>query len=140
MVETPSEDGCGQLSPDGRWLAYSSGEPGKQEVYVQPFAPGSRPEGRWQISINGGTVPRWGSGEKELFYLDLDQNLMAVPVINTVTFQTGAPKPLFQTRSTGFLSYAVAADGQRFLINTVAVEPARSAPTVILNWNAALQP
>jgi len=140
VVETPSEDGCGQLSPDGRWLAYSSGEPGKQEVYVQPFASGSHPEGRWQISINGGSVPRWGRDDKELFYLDPEHNLMAVPVINTASFQAGAPRPLFQTRSTGFLSYAVADDGRRFLVNTVAVEPARSAPTVILNWRASLKP
>jgi len=139
IVQTPAEDGCGEISPDGRSLAYFSGEPGRQEVYVQPFTPGSQTTGRWQISTNGGSVPRWRRDGKELFYLDLEHKLMAAAVTSNTTFQAGAPRPLFQTHAAGFLSYAVAAGGQRFLVNTSIEEPASSLPTVILNWTAALK-
>lgn len=135
VVRTPTEEGCGQISPDGRWLAYVSGEAGKEAVYVQPFTPGSQATGRWQVSSNGGVVPRWRRDGKELFYLSLEQKLMAVPVSSGATFQAGAPRPLFQTRATGFLRYDVTADGQRFLVNTAIEQPA-SLPTVVLNWTA----
>jgi eukaryotic-like serine/threonine-protein kinase len=140
LVQTPFEDGCGQVSPDGRWLAYSSGEPGRQEVYVQPFSPGSQTPGRWQVSVHRGSTPRWRRDGKELFYLDLEHRLMAVPVTAGGTFQAGPPKPLFQTRATGFLSYGVTANGQRFLVNAAIEAAAGSTPTVILNWNVASRP
>jgi Tol biopolymer transport system component/tRNA A-37 threonylcarbamoyl transferase component Bud32 len=139
IVQTPLEEGCGQISPDGRWLAYVSGETGREEVYVQPFAPGSQDAGRWQISIDGGAVPRWRRDGKELFYLSRDRKLMAVAVTGGATFQAGAPRPLFQTRATGFLRYDVAAGGRRFLVNTAVEEPASSLPAIVLNWAARLK-
>ncbi|MBI4471351.1 MAG: serine/threonine-protein kinase [Acidobacteria bacterium] len=139
IVRTPFEEDCGQFSPNGRWLAYVSGEPGREEIYVESFTPGSRPTGKWQISTNGGTVPRWRRDGRELFYLGLDQKLMVAPVASDAPFQTGAPKPLFQTHAAGFLRYDVVASGQRFLVNTTIVEPTSSLPTVILNWTAALK-
>jgi serine/threonine protein kinase len=64
------------FSPDGRWIAYYSNESGTFEVYVRPF-PG--PGGKWQISSNGGSIPRWSSNGKELFYHTLDNKLMVAP-------------------------------------------------------------
>jgi Tol biopolymer transport system component len=139
IVRTPTEEGCGQFSPDGRWLAYVSGELPHRQVYVQPFAPGSHAAGAWQISSSGGDVPRWRHDGKELFYLDADQKLMAVAVMSDATFRFGTPRPLFKTRASGFLRYDVTATGQRFLVNTAIVEPNSSLPTVILNWTAALK-
>jgi eukaryotic-like serine/threonine-protein kinase len=139
VVRTQFEDGCGQSSPDGRWLAYASGEPGREEVYVQSLPPGSPAVGRWQISSNGGTAPRWRRDGKELFYLDLTRNVVAVPVTSDATFEAGRPKPLFQTRASGFLPYDVTADGQRFLVNTAIEELAPSLPAVILDWTAGLK-
>src|SRR5262249_21779176 len=65
----------GQFSPDGRWVAYSSNESGKTEIYVAPF-PG--PGGNWKVSSAGGSEPRWRRDGKELFYLAPDGKLMAV--------------------------------------------------------------
>jgi predicted Ser/Thr protein kinase len=58
------------ISPDGRWLAYFSDESGRSQVYVIPFAPeGPRRGGKWQISTEGGSLPRWARDGRRLFYL-----------------------------------------------------------------------
>jgi Tol biopolymer transport system component/tRNA A-37 threonylcarbamoyl transferase component Bud32 len=139
IVRSPLEDECGQFSPNGRWLAYVSDESGRKEVYVQPFSSGLQPSGKWQISTNGGAVPRWRRDGKELLYLDLDNKLMAVSLTGNTPFQFSPPKELFQTHAAGFQSYDVTPDGQRFLVNTAIVEPTSSLPTVVLNWTAALK-
>jgi eukaryotic-like serine/threonine-protein kinase len=61
----------GQVSPDGRWIAYRSDESGKSEIYVSPFP---RPAGKLQVSINGGVQPRWRRDGRELYYLAFDRN------------------------------------------------------------------
>ena len=65
------------LSPDGRFLAYTSNESGRFEVYVQSF-PG--PGGKWQISTAGGGEPHWRADGKELYYRAPDQKVMAVEI------------------------------------------------------------
>jgi eukaryotic-like serine/threonine-protein kinase len=138
FLQTPFNEYDGQFSPDGRWVAYGSDESGKDEVYVAPF-PG--PGGKWQISTAVGTYPRWRRDGTEIFYLAPDNKLMAAAVNGKGSkFEVGAVKPLFETRALDPTrnSFAVSADGQRFLINT---DPqTSSAPiTVVLNWAAGLK-
>ena len=143
FLETAFNKTQAQISPDGRWIAYTSYESGGDEVYVQGFpTPGSKR----QVSTAGGVQPRWRSDGKELFYLAPDQRLMAVPVASGAALEIGAAAPLFKTRlipqgsqSIGLSTrYAVSPDGQRFLC---IVPPDDSGPpiTVVLNWMAALQ-
>jgi Tol biopolymer transport system component len=139
LVQTNFAEREGQFSPDGKWIAYESNESGRYEIYVQPF-PG--PGGKVQVSASGGAQVRWRRDGKELFYIALDNRLMAVPIqlaSNAQTIGTGAASSLFVTRVGGAVSfpfkqqYDVSPDGQRFLMNTVTDEAA--APiTVILNW------
>ena len=84
----------GQLSPDDRWMAYTTNEAGGMaEVFVQPFPASGR---RWKISTTGGADPRWGRDGKELFYVAADGKLMAVSVTpDAITFAPGVPQPLF---------------------------------------------
>jgi Tol biopolymer transport system component len=134
-LRTEFNEAQGQFSPDGRWMAYSSNESGRTEVYVQAF-PASG--GKWQISTAGGSFPRWRRDGKELFYRTADQKLMAVAVQTDSTFQAGQPRALFETRTSEVpvIPYAVSADGQRFLVNT-AIEDTNTSPiTVVLNWIA----
>jgi eukaryotic-like serine/threonine-protein kinase len=128
----------GQFSPDGRWVVYSSTESGRSEIYVAPF-PG--PGGKWQISTAGGNAPRWRHDGTEIFYLAPDNKLMAAAVNGKgASFEIGAVRPLFQTRTSGFhYSYAVSADGQRFLMNTSPEEKASTPITVVLNWAMGLK-
>ena len=128
----------GQFSPDGRWIAYESVESGKNEVYVAPF-PG--PGGKRQVSVRGGSVPRWRRDGKELFYMGLDKKLMSAEVNGKGgTFEVGAVKPLFQTRAVApSMLYDVTPDGQRFLVINSVEEEESSPLTLVLNWNAGLK-
>jgi len=141
VVQTNFEERDGQFSPDGKWIAYQSNESGRFEIYVQPF-PG--PGGKWQISTNGGAQVRWRGDGKEVFYIALDDRLMAAPIRlapDGQAVEAGTPVPLFTTRAGGAVQfpftqqYLVSPDGQRFLMNTVT-EEATSPITVLLNWKA----
>jgi Tol biopolymer transport system component len=127
-----------RFSPDGRWIAYKSDESGTFEIYVRPF-PG--PGGKWQVSTAGGSNPRWRRDGKELFYLGLDNKIMAVPVRLDKTFHAGSPVALFESQPLALISspYDVSADGQRFLMNT-ASGPTGSPPlTLLTDWTALLK-
>jgi Tol biopolymer transport system component len=131
-----ASENSGQISPDGKWVAYSSDESGAWEIYVTSF-PGAA--GKWQVSRGGGTEPRWQGDGKELFYIAPSGMLTAVPVDATSVFATGTPTPLFQIRgrapisSTDVFTYDVAKDGKRFLVNRY-VKPEHVPPlTILLN-------
>jgi hypothetical protein len=126
----------GQLSHDGKWLAYASDESGQWEVYVTTF-PGT--VGKWQVSRGGGTEPRWRGDDKEIYYLGLGGALTAVPASSEGTFSTGQPQPLFQFHerapisSTDIYTYDVSIDGNRFLVNRY-LKPDHVDPlTIVLN-------
>jgi Tol biopolymer transport system component len=142
FLGTPFNEAQGRFSPNKRWVAYASDESGTFEVYVRPFPAAS---GQTQISIAGGTQPEWRRDGKELFYISADGKLTAVPVTTDgATFSAGTPHPLFNVEvpepNPPFpTDYAVTADGQRFLVNTIVDQPTRPALTVILNWTADLK-
>src|SRR5262249_15622289 len=128
----------GRLSPDERWLAYTSPESGRSEVYIVPFPKASR---RWPVSTAGGTQPRWRRDGKELFYAGRDNRLMAVTIEATANdLKIGEPQPLFEARPVGARSfYDVSPDG-RFLVNVVRADSASPSITLVQNWTAALKP
>jgi len=131
--------GLGQLSPDGRWLAYDSDETGRWEVFVQAF-PG--PGGKWRISPSGGGAPRWRADGRELFYATLDNALMAVPIgTGGAGFDAGTPVALFRRAVPVSLfdrnAYEVSPDGQRFLVNALAdARGGAGTINVVVNWAA----
>jgi Tol biopolymer transport system component len=133
----------GQLSPDSRWVAYSSDESGKYEIYVQPFPPSEGLAGKSLVSSAGGRQPRWRADGKELFYIALDGKLMAVDTRMEPTFQPLTPHLLFATPTiTGATNvqfrYDVTSDGKKFLMVNVATGEPSSPVTVVLNWEAGL--
>ena len=141
FLKAPSVLRNGQLSPDGKWLAYASNETGKWEIYVTSFP---EPRGKWQVSVAGGEQPRWRGDGRELFYLSPDSKVMAVPVTTGANFDSGTPVALFQATPRqpipiyDLFVYDVSRDGQRFLIVTPVKE--ETAPmSVVLNWPAKLK-
>jgi serine/threonine protein kinase/WD40 repeat protein len=127
---------AGKLSPDGHWLAHSSGESGTIQVYVVPFGGG---QGKWQVSANGGTRPQWSKDGKELFYMDLAFNLLAVPVTNAGgALQFGAAQKLVANWSAPQVIYDVSPDGKKFILDRVEQQVSQSV-TVVTNFTAGLK-
>jgi Tol biopolymer transport system component len=117
-----------RVSPDGRRVAYVSDESGSFEVYVRTFPNADQ---KRRVSTNGGEMPAWGGGGSELFFVDADDNLMAVSLSPGDGIEPGAPTVLFE--QPGILGYDVTADGQRFLVNIAeSEEPSRAV--VLLDW------
>ena len=132
IVATSADEKNPKLSPDGRWLAYISDESGTYEVYVRPFPEG---DGRWQVSLEGGREPLWARNGRELFFRDLANNLVAVPILPGPGFRTGPPQTLFSTA--GYLaegnstSYDVSPDGSRFLM---IKRPTNETLVMVVHW------
>jgi eukaryotic-like serine/threonine-protein kinase len=144
LVQTSADDMDGRVSADGRWLAYTSNETGRIEVYIQPLG-GSGD--RWQVSSGGGVSPRWRRDGKELYYLAVasttpfggsvvDGRLMAVSIQTDRGLRRGVPTPLFPVRARQG-QYEPSIDGTRFLIN-VGSGTAALPITVWTNWIRAL--
>jgi serine/threonine protein kinase/Tol biopolymer transport system component len=132
------------VSPDGRWIAYTSLDTGHDEVFVDSFPIAGHHR---QVSVSGGMMPRWRRDGSELFYLTPDQMLMAMPVTTkSGYFDAGGATPLFRTRlvPTGSqiagpdTMYDVTPDGQRFLVNGPPSDPGPPI-TVVLDWAAGLK-
>jgi serine/threonine protein kinase/Tol biopolymer transport system component len=150
FLQSPFRKTHPQISSDGKWIAYTSEETGRLEIYVQPFPTG---EGKWQISTSGGIFPRWRRDGKELFYMgDVSLGKMISVKVKPVgpTFAFGDPMELFDSGyvelghvGVNYHTYAVSPDGQRFLIprpvSTSAAEAASAPITVVLNWAAGLK-
>jgi Tol biopolymer transport system component len=144
LLRGASNEMSGQLSPDRRFIAYTSDESGRWEVYVAPvdlaqelFRGDAPQRGKWQISTAGGSQPRWRTDGKELFYLGADNTLMAAPIREGAVVG-GAPLPLFRTKPiTVGGAYDVSTDGQKFLINTAV---GSSTPiTIAVNWHGEVK-
>jgi hypothetical protein len=131
-----------QLSPDGRFVVYSSNDSGRREVYVSPF-PGMT--SKWQVSSRGGEEPQWRRDGSELFYLSPTGELMAAKVKAAASFEASSPVSLFRVRrrqpgaSFDLFSYDVSADGQRFLVATKVAETSSAPLSVVLDWTAGLE-
>jgi Tol biopolymer transport system component/predicted Ser/Thr protein kinase len=140
IIRTAFEETDGQFSPDGRWIAYTSDESGRNEVYVTTNPAGTEPRPRWPVSNQGGRLPRWRGDGRELYYLAADnRTVMAVDIRSAADgIQAGTPQRLFSSSTAlagGYtrVSFDVTADGQRFLVQ----EPTQlqSSPlNVFVNW------
>jgi serine/threonine protein kinase/Tol biopolymer transport system component len=132
-------EGHARFSPDGKWVAYSSDENGRSEIFVSPFP---NPSGKWQVSLNGGHWSRWSPDGKEILFFSEDGRLMSASVSTSSSFQSGEPKVLFTPHVTpaGFPQDRIlpARDGKRLLANITASGTATPI-TVIVNWLGAGQ-
>ena len=138
LVATPFTELHPAVSPDSKWLAYTSNESGANEVYVRPFP--NTGDGRWQVSNGGGHAPMWSPDGSELFFLS-DGRLLAAQVRGTPSFDVAGVQPLFDV--TGLVidpfhqSYAVEPGGRSFLFLRPrgGAGPARST-VLVEHWLA----
>jgi serine/threonine-protein kinase len=143
FLATPAREHMPAFSPDGKWLAYTSDESGRDEVYVRPFP---RTEGAARlISVEGGAEPVWAPHGSILYYRGASGELMEVSTTLTPRFTAARPRPLFQYagvfRPSGTAAaYDVHPDGQRFIMVTEGERPTsgRAQINVVLNWHEEL--
>jgi len=117
LVATVAEELAPAISPDGRWIAYSSNESGRREVYVRPFP--ETANARYQVSTTGGISPAWSRNGHELFFIDGANNMVSVPVTPGAAFQTGSAQTLFSVDrfpQNAFFRQYDSLDGKRFLM------------------------
>ena len=131
------------FSPDGKWIAYSSTETGRSEIYIQAFVPGEPASGaKWPISSGGGTMPIWRRDGRAMYYFDTKSKMMEVEVTLGSKIVAGVPKELFDIgplRADMSRAWSMTGDGQRLLFVTRAEDADLSPFTVVLNWMAELK-
>jgi hypothetical protein len=128
----------GTISPDGGWLAYSSDESGRQEVYIQSFP---NLGGKRQVSTDGGSEPMWAADGTELFYRNGDQ-MVVVSVSLGPPLTLGRPAVLFTGQYYDIgpaTTYDVTRDGQLFVMVRSEGEPTPTEIHVVLNWSEELK-
>jgi len=149
VVQTPFNEPNGDISPNGRWVAYESYESGQAEVYVQPFPDVTA--GRWQISSGGGRMPVWARDSRELFYVAPDDVLMGVQVESSTSTSWSSTTPvrilagafMYNPGNNGRTfggaagrAFDVAPDGRRFVMIKPAGSTAADTPRIMIvqNW------
>ena len=140
VVQSPQFDlTAPALSPDGKWLAYTSHETGRPEIYVVPFGHGS---GKWEVSTDSGMLPRWRHDGRELFYLSLDNKIMSAEISEQgASLVIGKVAPLFQVNPSSIVHwpYDVSADGKKFVVITRGAQQSSAPLTLVVNWPALLK-
>ncbi|HEX3820923.1 MAG TPA: protein kinase [Candidatus Sulfotelmatobacter sp.] len=140
-VSGPGDQLYAQFSPDGKWVAYTSTETGRAEIYVMPFP---QTGSKWQISTNGGAYPRWRGDGKAIFYLLPGSSTVTETEVNggAQNLEVGESRKLFDagnmSPNIASSQYAVTADGQRFIVITTGDE-ASLPVTVVQNWTSQLK-
>jgi serine/threonine-protein kinase len=143
LVATEFRERGPALSPDGKWLAYSSDETGRFEVFVRPFP--AVTTGKWQVSGAGGASPRWSRRGDELFYRDANADMQAARIATTPKFAVVGTQRLFN--ASGYFdspwaqTYDVSPDGQHFLMLVVggSTGAANTSPVLVQNFATDLR-
>ena len=137
LMRTPFDEMDSRISPDGRWIAYSSDVSGREEVYVEPFPGGGE---RYQVSAEGGTQPLWSKDQSELYFVTPANDIAAARVTSRGTsFACSVPAVLFRMpglllpRPTFLTAYAVGDDG-RFLMSYTPEGNEPSSIRTVVNW------
>lgn len=142
LTRTPWRELQARFSPDGRWLAFASDQSGEWNIYLRRVSGGTV----IRVSPSGGAQPRWRGDGREVFYLTMRGELMAVDVaLDGNDARIGRAVPLFSTGITNFLidrrgHYAVTGDGQRFLVNLGREEEDPPPIVVVMNWPSLIAP
>jgi len=141
LLQTSATERNGEISPNGKWLAYELIENGQANIIVRPFP--NVEDGRWRVSNAGGSQPLWSRDGKELFYLDVEHFLNRVPIEGGASFTTGPQTKLFSRTYIAEIptyagrQYDISSDGKRFLVMKVVATTTNEEPTTIVivqNW------
>jgi serine/threonine-protein kinase len=132
VARTAADESGPTFSPNGKWLAYSSDESGRYEIYVTPFPEADR---RLQVSTDGGRQALWAPDGRTIYYRN-GNRMMAAPITYEPSFEVGQPEVLFtgsfEGETRNLATYDISADGKKFLM--VEVDPTDSQIVIVTNW------
>jgi serine/threonine-protein kinase len=139
IIVSPARENNPRLSPDGRWLAHTSDESGRNEIHVRPFP--DVHTGKWVVSAGGGHSPVWSESGRELFYMN-GNTLMSVAIdAQRAGFVARPPEPLFSgpfdTTQDG--NFDVSKDGSFFVMVEADPDQRPTRLQVVLNWSEELR-
>jgi len=123
------------LSPDSRWLAYTSKESGRAEVYVRPFPNvGDR---KWAVSLRGGFSPLWAHSGRELFYITADNEMVAAAVETDPVFGVTQRSVLFELShdlviDSMHTAHDISPDDRRFIMVRRVARPETLEPQLVV--------
>jgi eukaryotic-like serine/threonine-protein kinase len=145
LVQTPFIDRNGEISPDGRWLAYDSNDSGQYQIYVRPFPDVN--QRRWQVSTEGGTQPLWSRNGQELYFRAADGAVMSMRVTPGTTWTASTAVKVIDGRyyrgTSSLRQYDVSPDGKRFLmiksLDDATQPPTPTSIVVVRNWHEELK-
>jgi Tol biopolymer transport system component len=137
------EEAQAQVSPDGRWIAYTADLGRSPQIFVKAFPSGANVT---QISTAGGFEPKWRGDGRELFYVAPDRTIMSATLECQSTCDVAPPVPLFRVAALGAPlrkgairnEYAVTRDGQRFLVNEPVDGTSAYGIRIVVNWQAGV--
>jgi serine/threonine protein kinase/Tol biopolymer transport system component len=132
IVGTPANEKQPAISPDGRWVAYSSDETGIDEIYVRPFHGTSG--GKWQVSSGGGNIPGWSRDGKKLFFENMDGRIMLAGYEEKgQSFAASKPRSWMDHQlvsPTGDPNFDISPDGKMIVALVRSTLPGNAAETV----------
>jgi eukaryotic-like serine/threonine-protein kinase len=133
-----------QLSPDMKWIAYYSDESGKHQVYIIPFNPenpNSGAGGKWQISVDGGSSPRWMNNGRSVYYFTPDNKILGVDVNEKgQTISPGKPYSIFDPGNSNITHlYDINKTGTEIIATVPNGQKINSVLTLVANWQKGLE-
>jgi serine/threonine-protein kinase len=140
LLKTEYDNFAAAISPNGKWIAYTSNESKDNEVYVRPFP--SVDSARWTVSVNGGSEARWSHSGREIFYRTASGDMMGVPIAAGAAFQAGTPVRLFSgaqlLSDTYHPTWDVSPDDKRFIMVRSAQKNTQLIG-VVINWRSEIE-
>jgi hypothetical protein len=116
ILSGPGNEGGAHLSPDGRWIAYTSDDSGRPEIYVAPFH-GAAPLGdARRVTTSGGIEPYWGADGRSLRFQDPGGRIMSVTVTTAPTLTTGPPVVVYDSRKLNVFQAEILPDGKQLVL------------------------
>ncbi|HLE31006.1 MAG TPA: protein kinase [Bacteroidota bacterium] len=130
FLQTPATETAPKISPDDRWIAYTSEESGKPEIYVQPFPSG---EGKWRLSNGGGQNPCWGPDGRRV-YFEREDEIFVVPIRVEQGESLSPGREELVYTAPGLNRFDVSPDGRSLVIDQRIIRPGQRELKIVLNW------